>query len=233
MDISCQYLLERPSPHDRIPGNLREHIGFSIDAAKEGELFMLSFDTPNRHFVNFSSSKGITMRRFVAIALSSTLLVQTAPLLAAPANRGTRAGGVQAPPATGTISGTAQSSTGEPLPKYTVRVRNLQTGQLAGTTTSSAAGGFSFAGLSPASYVVEVISPAGVIVGSSPSIVVAAGATVTVAVTATAATAIAGAAAGGAAGGGISNAVVVTTIAVAAGIAGVIVVVKNNASPSR
>jgi hypothetical protein len=175
------------------------------------------------------------MRRVVAFALSSSLLLQVAPLMAAPAARhAARAGGGQAQAATGAINGTAQSSAGQTLANYTVQLRNLETGQLSGVTTSNAAGSFSFAGLNPANYVVEVVNQAGVIVGSSAAIPVAAGATVAVTVSATAAAAIAGAAAaGGAAAGGISTAVVVTTVAAAAGIAGVVAVVKHNASPSR
>jgi hypothetical protein len=180
------------------------------------------------------------MRRFVAIALSSTLVLQVAPLMAAPAMRATRAtrsGGVQAPDATGEIHGVAQNSAGHTLPNYTVQLRNLQTGQLSGVTTTNAAGSFSFAGLSPANYVVEVVNQAGAIVGSSAAIPVAAGATVSVTVSATAASAVGGAAAGGAAAGGaaggISTAVVITTIAAAAGIAGVVAVARHNASPSR
>jgi hypothetical protein len=158
------------------------------------------------------------MRRFVAIALSSTLMLQVAPLMAAPAMRATRAGGRQAPAEPGAINGIAQNSAGHTLPNYTVQLRNLQTGQLSGVTTSNAAGSFSFAGLSPANYVVEVVNQAGAIVGSSAAIPVAAGTTVSVTVSATAAAAIAGAAAGGAA---------------AAGIAGVVAVARHNASPSR
>ena len=150
--------------------------------------------------------------------------------MAAPVMAGTRGGGVQAPMATGAINGTAQSSTGQMLSNFTVHARNLQTGQLAGTTTSNAAGSFSFAGLSPANYIVEVVNPAGVIVGSSASIAVAAGASVSVTVSATVADT---SATGRKAAAGVSTAVVVTAIAAAAGIAGVVVAVKNNASPSR
>ncbi|PYQ99798.1 MAG: hypothetical protein DMF96_05640 [Acidobacteria bacterium] len=189
---------------------------------------MVSFDTPHRHSFNPSSSKGINMRGFVAVALSLTLtLVQAAPLMAAPAMRAARAGGGQ-PGATGTLNGTAQSSTGQTLPNFTVQVRNLKTGELVGTTTSNSAGSFSFTGLSPADYVVEVVNQAGAIVGSSAAVTLAAGATVTVTVSAMAAAAIATAAAGG-----ISTALVVTTIAAGAGIAGVVVAVKHDASPSR
>ena len=168
------------------------------------------------------------MRRVIAIGLSSTLMLQAVPLMAAPVMSEARGGGVQTAVATGAINGTVQSSAGQTLPNYTVQVRNLKTGQLAGTTTSNAAGSFSFAGLSPADYVVEVVNEAGAIVGSSAAVTLAAGATVTVTVSAMAAAAIATAAAGG-----ISTALVVTTIAAGAGIAGVIVAVKYNASPSK
>lgn len=173
------------------------------------------------------------MRRFVAIVLSSTLVFQVAPLLAAPAAGRLGAAGVQAPAGTGVINGTAQSAAGQTLPNYTVRLRNLQTGQLVGTTNSSATGSFSFTGLAPASYVVEIVNQDGAIVGSSAAIPVAAGGTVSVAVSATAA-AIAGGAGAGAAPAGISTALVVTTIAIAAGVAGVVVAAnRDDASPSR
>jgi hypothetical protein len=194
---------------------------------------MTRLDAPHRLSFNLGSSKGSIMRRFVALVLSSTLVLQVAPLVAAPATRGIRAVRVQAPATTGAITGTAKSSTGKALPNHTVQVRNLQTGQLAGTTTSNAAGEFSFASLSPGNYVIEVVNPAGAIVGSSTSIAVVAGATVTVPVAATAAATGAGAVAGAATGGGISTAVVVTTVAVAAGITGVVIVAKNRASPSK
>ena len=185
-----------------------------------------------RHLVTAahgSASKGIHMRRFVALALSSAFLLHTAPLLAAPAAARARVGGGPAQATTGAINGTAQNPGGQTLPNYTVQVRNLQTGQIAGTTTSNAAGSFSFVGLNPANYVIEVVNEAGVIVGSSASIAVAAGAAVTVTVTAAAATAIAGATAGG-----ISTALIVTSAAAAAGVAGVVVVAtRNDASPSR
>jgi hypothetical protein len=170
------------------------------------------------------------MRRIVAIALSSSLLLQAAPLLAAPSLHGTRAATAQAPVSSGTINGTAQSAAGQKLASYKVQLRNLDSGQLAGTTTSDAAGSFSFASLTPGNYVIEVVDPAGVIVGSSASIPVAAGAAVSVTVSATAAAATT---ASGTSSRHVSSAVVITSIAAAAGIAGVVAVVRNNASPSR
>ena len=114
-----------------------------------------------------------------------------------------------------------------------------RTGQLAGSTTSNAAGSFTFTGLNPANYVVEVVNQAGTIVGSSSAVAVTAGATVTVTVSTTAAAAIAGAGGAAAAAGGgaataagVSTAVIVTTVAAAAGVAAAIAVAVTG-SPSR
>jgi len=145
----------------------------------------------------------------------------------------------QAQPAS--LSGTASSSAGQTLANVTVQLRDVVTGQLAGTTTSTATGAFSFGGLQAGTYTVEVVGATGQIVGSSAAISVTAGATVTgVAVSATAAAVAAGAAAGAAvaggsaAAGGISTAVIVTTVAAAAGVAGAVAVATNgNASPSK
>jgi len=138
----------------------------------------------------------------------------------------------------GSLSGTASSSTGQTLANVTVQLRNVATGQLAGTTTSTATGSFSFGGLQAGTYAVEVVNAAGQIIGTSGAISVAAGAVVTgVSVSATAAAVAAGAAAGAggaAAAGGISTAVIVTTVAAAAGVAGAVAVATSgNASPSK
>lgn len=97
----------------------------------------------------------------------------------------------------GTLSGVAQSADKAPLPNYRVHVRNANTGELAGSTTSNQAGQFTFASLQPGSYVVEIVDAAGKVVGLSPSLTIAAGATVTVTVGATAAGALAAASGGG------------------------------------
>jgi hypothetical protein len=91
----------------------------------------------------------------------------------------------------------AQSADKAPLPNYRVHVRNANSGVLAGSTMSNQAGQFTFASLQPANYVVELVDAAGKVVGLSPSLTVAAGATVTVTVGATAAGALAAASGGG------------------------------------
>ena len=166
------------------------------------------------------------MRRLVAAALALALSLHAIPIVAAG-----RAGQAQ----TASLAGTATSSAGQTVANATVQLRTLATGQLAGTTTSSASGAFSFAGLPAGNFAVEVVNAAGQIIGTSASISVAAGATIT-GVTVTATGAALGAAAGAAAGGagaaaGISTAVIVTTVAVAAGVAA-IVIVRTNSSPS-
>lgn len=134
----------------------------------------------------------------------------------------------------GTINGMAQGANKQPLPNYSVRVRNVASGQVAGTTTSNAAGNFSFAGLEPGSYVIEIVDAAGKVVGLSPSIAVAAGSTVSVTVSATAAGAIAGASTGGFSLFGLGPLASVAVIS-AAGVAAVagVVAARDTASPSK
>lgn len=170
------------------------------------------------------------MRRIAALAAVFSMVLTSAPLFAAPL--GTRAA-FRAQAQTGAINGTATGSQGQTLASYTVRVRNVDTGQLAGSTTSNTAGSFSFTGLSPANYVVEIVDQAGNIIGTSSSIALAAGAAVTVTVGATALAAAAVAAAGGTAFFA-STAGIVTAVAAAGAVTGIVVAVnKNNASPSR
>ena len=176
------------------------------------------------------------MRRIIAVVVIATLSLTSAPLFAAGAPRVARAAGLGQP--TGTLTGTAKSARGDNLPGYTVRVRNLANGSLAGSTTTSAGGTFSFV-LPPGQYAVELVGPSGEIFGTSASITLGAGATVSITVTASAASALGAAAAGGAAGGAgaassgfSSTALIITSVAVTAGII-TYVVHRSNASPSR
>jgi hypothetical protein len=176
------------------------------------------------------------MCRVVAIALAFSL-AGIAPVFAAGRAR-------QAPQQTASLSGTATASNGQTIANTPVQLRDVNTGQLVGKTTSTPNGTFTFAGLGAGTYAVEVLSATGQIIGTSAAVSVAAGATVTgVAVGASAAAVAAGAGAGAAAGAaaagtaaaaaGVSTAIVVTTVAVAAGIAGTVAIVRANASPSR
>jgi hypothetical protein len=165
------------------------------------------------------------MRRFVAFALIFAVALVGAPLTAAAA---------KAPAQGGTLKGIAQGADKKPLPNYTVQVRNVANGQLAGTTTSTAAGSFSFEGLQAGSYVIEVVDATGKVVGLSSAISVAAGATVSVSVTASAAGALAGATGGGLSLFGLGPLATIGVIT-AAGVATVagVVVAKKDASPSK
>lgn len=173
------------------------------------------------------------MRRIVALAVAIAMSFAALPVGAAV--RAGRAGQAQG----ATLAGTATNSAGQTVGNTKVQLRNLATGQLMGSTMSSASGGFSFEGLAAGNYAVEVVNAAGQIIGTSASVAVAAGATVTGVVVSTTGAAV-GAAAGGAAAGGAAagagistTAVVITSVAVAAGIAGAVAIAANNASPSR
>jgi hypothetical protein len=179
------------------------------------------------------------MPRLIAIILSSALILQAVPSsAAAPAGR-------QASAATGTLNGAAVTPTAQPLPNTTVRARLLSTNTVVDTTTSNARGAYAFPGLAPGTYVIEVLSQTGAIIGTSAATSVVAGGTATAAVTATAAAA-AGAAAGGAAaaaaaaglggaagGIGLTAAVVVTAVAATAGVTTAVVAARDDPSPVR
>ena len=143
----------------------------------------------------------------------------------------------------GTISGIA-SVDGKPLANVTVRLRNVDTGQLVGNTTSNAQGQFSFTGLGPGNFVVETVSANGTILGTSTAIALTAAAMVatgiTVATTAAALAAAggvgaaavgAGAAAGGGALGLSGTALALTAIAATLVVVGTVVAL-NDSSPS-
>lgn len=110
------------------------------------------------------------MRRIIALAMVSAMSLTSTPLFAVPATQAQ---------SKGSIFGTVQSSTGQTIANTVVGLRNLQTGQLASTTTSNGAGQFSFVGLNPGTYIVEVINAAGKVAATSAPISVPAGAVVT------------------------------------------------------
>jgi hypothetical protein len=130
----------------------------------------------------------------------------------------------------GSVAGSATSSTGQVLANATVQLRDLATGTVSGTTTSSSTGRFSFAAVSPGNYVVEVLNAAAQVVGTSASISVGAGDDVSgVAVIATAPAVTAAAASAT----NLRTIVAVTSAAAAAGVLGIVAVGQGDASPSR
>jgi Carboxypeptidase regulatory-like domain len=131
-------------------------------------------------------------------------------------------------PANSSIAGTAKQSSGATIPNATVQLRDMETGQLVGTTTSDAAGQFAFQGLNAGSFTVEVVSAAGEILGQSALISVTEGAAINGVVVSTM---------GGAShkkGAFLtSTAGIVTMVAVAGGVTGVAVATRPNQSGSK
>jgi uncharacterized protein (DUF2141 family) len=167
-------------------------------------------------------------KQMVALALASAVSMPASPLLA-----DTQCGTAQSDGA-GSVAGTSRDEKGSTVAHVKVSLRDLGTGKLTGTTTSDENGQFSFCGLKPGTYAIELVNDAGQLMGTSAAIAVTEGATVTGAtVTVGAATqaALLAAAAGGG-GGGLSTALIVTAVAAGAGIAA-LVIVKHNASPSK
>ena len=130
------------------------------------------------------------------------------------------------------VSGTASDASGRVLSNTTVHLRNVSTGQLAGSATTNGVGQFSLVGLTPGTYVVEVTNAAGQVVGTSGPVVVSAGAAVTgVGVTTSAAAATATTVA---AHGLSTHLTLILGAAAAGGVAGGIAVASGGtASPSQ
>jgi hypothetical protein len=151
------------------------------------------------------------MKRILALALVVSLVALGVPTSAFAAG----------PRVNSSVAGMAKDSTGKPLANATVRLRNVLTGKLAGSTRTSIAGSFTFENLASGNYVVESLNSAGRVMAASASVDVAPGAAVTgVAVTAPAE---AGAQGGAAAAGGGSFFTSTTGIIVLAAIgAGVV-----------
>jgi len=180
------------------------------------------------------------MKKLIASVLALALVIAATPINLIAAGRLAQNAGQ--------ISGNAVIE-GKPMGNVTVRLRNVDTGQLVGSTTTNAQGAFLFSGLPAGNFVVETVSPNGTILGTSATVSLVAGAmiagAVTVSTTAAAAAAAGigaggaaaagGATAGGAAaaGAGLSTtAIVITAAAVTLGAAG-IVVATNDSSPSQ
>ena len=133
---------------------------------------------------------------------------------------------------TGGVEGVAQNAANQPLANHTVQLRNTQTGQLAATGTTNAAGQFTFTSIAPGNYVVEIVNAAGQIIGTA-TVTVAAGAVASITVAASAVGAL-GAAGGGFSLFGLGTAASLGVIAGAAAITvTAVVAAQDDASPSR
>jgi len=153
------------------------------------------------------------MRRLITVVLASLLVFAGTPLTSAAAK------------STGTITGVARSTAGQPLGSHSVRVRSVRTGDVVATATTSASGSFVVPNLDPGSYVVEIVDAAGRIAGTSAIATVVEGSIASLTVTAASTELV----------GGAATALIITLVAVGAGITTAIVVANNgnDASPSQ
>ena len=136
---------------------------------------------------------------------------------------------------TGSVAGKATNAQGAALSGVKVQLRNVDTGQIAGTTQSGANGAFSFTGLGAGNYVVEIVDASGKIIGTSASMAVAAAGVISgVTVAASAAGALAGAAAAGGLGAFFSSTGgILLLVGVGAGVTAGVIAATNNGSPSK
>jgi hypothetical protein len=136
---------------------------------------------------------------------------------------------------TGSLSGTAQGAQNQALSGIKVQLRNVDTGALAGSTTSGANGAFSFTGLNPGNYIIEIVDATGKIIGASASMSVAAGQTISgVTVAAAAAGAVAAAAASGGLGAFFTSTAGILVLAgVGIGVGVGLIASGGNGSPSQ
>jgi hypothetical protein len=169
------------------------------------------------------------MRRVLTFGLVALMLAGV-PTQSFAATRAAKAQDI----GTGVLRGVAKDSKGQNLAGSKIRIRNAGNGAVSSEVTSDATGAFAAPGLAPGSYVVEVVNAAGQVIGLSPAISIAAGATATVSVTATiGALAGIGATAGGLSVFGLGTAATVGVIgaAVTAAVVG-IRAARRDASPS-
>jgi Carboxypeptidase regulatory-like domain len=124
--------------------------------------------------------------RFLAAVFTLAALPPSMPLHAAQATAATTpvSTAVQNSAAIA-IRGTVVTSAGQPLPNTMVRARNLLTGRIAGTTSTTGSGQYALAGLDAGRYVLEAVDATGQIVGTSSFIFAAPGTTVAATVSAT------------------------------------------------
>jgi hypothetical protein len=128
------------------------------------------------------------MRKVFAVVLIAVMAGGVPAVAAAKAARQSATGGAQ---------GVAKDAQQQPLAKHTVQVRNVATGQLAATGTTSTAGEFAFSGLPEGTYVVEVVSAAGQMMATSAPFVIEKDRTAVVPLTSSANGALAGGSAAG------------------------------------
>jgi large repetitive protein len=188
--------------------------------------------TPGTYVIEVLNSSGQIVGTSAAVIVSADATVIGASVTASSGTKiaGSRAGG-QTMSSSASLSGNASDATGGRLSNAAVQLRNALTAQLVDHSTTNGLGQFSFGGLTPGTYVIEVLNSSGQIVGASAAVIVSAAATVIGAsVTASSGTKIADA------GAGFSGrtAALMLGAAAAAGVAGGVAMASGGtASPSR
>jgi hypothetical protein len=164
------------------------------------------------------------MRKVLSVAVVTALAVTGVPVGALAADNTSIA-----------VVGTAYRANMQPLPHAEVQVRDLKSGSRVLSVMSDVSGSYSFKGLAPGTYIVEVVDKTGKVMGMSAPFVLITGPSVTVSVVAVAQGTAA--ASGQNAGFSFLGMGPVTSLAVvgAAGAASVTAVVatKPDASPSK
>jgi hypothetical protein len=159
------------------------------------------------------------LRRLLSFGLSALLVFSAVPPVSARVA------------ASGEISGMALTSGGQYLSNYTARLRDLEAGTVQSTSTTNAAGAFSFTGLNAGMYIVELVSGASV-VGTSAPVVLSERHMVAAGVEARAAAAQAQPAAVSGGSFWTSTLGIVVVAAVAAGVITAVVVAQDDTNPS-
>lgn len=163
------------------------------------------------------------MKRFFALTLVCALIGLGVPGVTFAA----------AHPQTGQVAGVAKNQGGQALANQTVRLRNVGTGQTAGTAQTSATGEFSFGNLAAGNYVAEIVDASGKVIGTSATLSLSASTMTLTGVAVT--TSGAGAAAGAVAGGSFfkSTAGIVLLAAAGGGAVAAVVATRGDESPKK
>jgi len=156
-------------------------------------------------------------RTFVACVLSIVTALSSMPVASARAI------------AAGTVSGAAMNTDGVSLAFQTAQVRNLESRLVAGSSKTDGLGHFTFSGLEPGIYVVELLE-AGSVVGTSGAVVLSKERMMVAGVEARAQTGQPAAISGNF---WTSTLGIVVASAAIAGVVAAVVITKNDASPSR
>lgn len=181
------------------------------------------------------------MRQIIVFAFVAGLQLSMSPLAAAQVpgaatQSQTAIGGAVPNPAQAVISGNVVSLGGEPLTNTVVQARNLLTGALGGSTTTTTDGQFAL-DVDPGSYMLEILDAGGQIIGTSSFIAATAGATIaaaTVIATSSVLGVVSSVTGLAAAFGAQAAAPGLTMVATAAGVAGAVVPpAVSIASPSQ